>query len=57
MDKNKKITQHSTGDEGPRQAEREYNEEQQRFVRSGPVDRKAREAERDLNDRDRKSVV
>jgi hypothetical protein len=52
MDKNKKITQQSNEGEGNRTAAREYNEEQQRFVRSGQVDRKAREAERDLNDRE-----
>jgi hypothetical protein len=38
--------------EGNRSAAREYNEAQQRFVRSGQVEDKARAAERDLHDRD-----
>jgi hypothetical protein len=38
--------------EGNRTAARAYNKAQQRFVRSGKVEEKAREAERDLRDRD-----
>lgn len=37
--------------EGNRTAAREYNEEQQRFVKAGKVGEAARRAERDLNDR------
>jgi hypothetical protein len=52
MEKNKEIThQHNEG-EGNRTSAREYNEAQQRFIRSGQVDQKAHEAERDMRDRD-----
>jgi hypothetical protein len=36
--------------EGNRTAAREYNRAQQRFVNSGQVDKKAREAEHDFDD-------
>jgi hypothetical protein len=38
--------------EGNRTAAREYNQAQQRFVKSGEVEKKAREAERDLRNPD-----
>lgn len=38
--------------EGNRTAAREYNQAQQRFVKSGRVNQKAKAAERDLDDRD-----
>lgn len=52
MDKNKKIARKTNEGEGNRTAAREYNQEQQRFVRSGRVNDAARKAERDLSDRD-----
>jgi hypothetical protein len=51
-DKDKELTPQRNEGEGNRTAAREYNQAQQRFVRSGQVDQKAREAERDLRDRD-----
>lgn len=52
MDQNHKDrpTQQRNEGEGNRTAAREYNQAQQRFVKSGQVDEKAREAERDLDD-------
>ena len=50
MDKNKEFTQQRNEGEGNRTAAREYNEAQRRFVKSGQVEPKAREAERDLKD-------
>jgi hypothetical protein len=50
MDKRKKISQERNEGEGNRTAAREYNEAQRRFIKSGKVDEKAREAERDLDD-------
>lgn len=44
MAQKKSKTQPNEG-EGNRTAAREYNEAQQRFVRSGKVERKAKEAE------------
>lgn len=44
-DKQDKTTQRNEG-EGNRTAAREYNEAQQRFVHSGKVEEKAKEAER-----------
>jgi hypothetical protein len=52
MDKDKDFTGKRNEGEGNRTAAREYNEAQQRFVRSGKIDQKAHEAERDLRDRD-----
>ena len=51
-DKDKELTAPRNEGEGNRTAAREYNEAQQRFVRSGQVDQKARDAERDIRDRD-----
>jgi hypothetical protein len=50
MDKHKEFTQQRNEGEGNRTAAREYNQAQQRFVKSGQVDQKAHEAERDLDD-------
>lgn len=53
MDKIKgHTTQQRNEGEGNRTAAREYNESQQRFVRSGQVNDKAREAERDIRSDD-----
>ncbi len=50
MEKAKEFTKQRNEGEGNRTAAREYNEAQQRFVKSGQVDRKAHEAERDRQD-------
>lgn len=50
MDKSKQFTQQSNEGEDNRTAAREYNTAQQRFVKSGRVDRKARAAARDVDD-------
>ena len=52
MDKIKEVAGQRNEGEGNRTSAREYNEAQQRFIRSGQVDRKAHEAERDMRDRD-----
>jgi len=52
MPKNKDLAQQHNEGEGNRTSAREYNEAQRRFVRSGSVDRKAHEAERDMRDRE-----
>jgi hypothetical protein len=52
MPKDKEFASQRNQGEGNRTGAREYNEGQQRFVRSGQVDQKAREAERDLRDRE-----
>ena len=52
MDKEKQFPGQRNEGEGNRTAAREYNQDQQRFVRSGKVDQKAREAARDISDRD-----
>ena len=52
MDKDKDFTREENEGEGNRTAAREYNEAQQRFVRSKKIDHKAHEAERDLHDCD-----
>jgi hypothetical protein len=49
MEKRKDVTKQRNEGEGNRTAAREYNEAQQRFVKSGQVGEKAREAERDLD--------
>ena len=49
MEKREEFTQQRNEGEGNRTAAREYNQSQQRFIRSGQVDRKAHEAERDLS--------
>jgi hypothetical protein len=46
-----KITQQRNEGEGNRTAAREYNQAQQRFVQSGKVEDKARQAERDIRDK------
>lgn len=51
MDKTKQIAEQRNEGEGNRTSAREYNEAQQRFVRSGQVGQKAQEAERDMRDR------
>jgi hypothetical protein len=48
MAKRKKFTQQRNEGEGNRTAAREYNQAQQRFVKSGQVDERARAAARDL---------
>jgi hypothetical protein len=50
MEKNKEATKQRNEGEGNRTAAREYNEAQQRFVKSGQVDEKAQEAKRDMTD-------
>ena len=50
MQKDKELTRQSNQGEGNRTAAREYNQTQRRFVRSGQVAQKAREAEHDLSD-------
>jgi hypothetical protein len=52
VEKRKDFTQQRNEGEGNRTAAREYNEAQRRFIKSGNVDQKAREAERDMRDRD-----
>jgi hypothetical protein len=47
---NKTPQQRNEG-EGNRTAARQYNQAQQRFIKSGKVDEKAREAERSLDDK------
>ncbi|HXC27362.1 MAG TPA: hypothetical protein VNV38_05345 [Stellaceae bacterium] len=49
MRKINKVAQQRNEDEGNRTSAREYNESQQRFIRSGQVDQKAREAARDMD--------
>ena len=53
MDRKQKdnIQKSQNEGEGNRTAAREYNQAQQRFVKSGRVDQKAKAAERDLDDR------
>jgi hypothetical protein len=51
MEKQKDSNQSRNQGEGNRTAARDYNEAQRRFIKSGKVDQKAREAERDLDDR------
>jgi hypothetical protein len=48
-------TQHNEG-EGNRTAAREYNEAQRRFVESGKVDKKAREAEHALDTPEKRAM-
>lgn len=49
---NEKLTQQHNEGEGNRTAAREYNQSQQRFVQSGKVENKARQAERDIKSED-----
>jgi hypothetical protein len=50
MEKPKDFAQSRNEGEGNRTAARKYNEAQQQFIKSGKVDQKAHEAERDLSD-------
>jgi hypothetical protein len=52
MQNQKEFTTSRNEGEGNRTAAREYNEAQRQFVRSGKVDQKAREAEKDLKDKE-----
>lgn len=56
MDDNRKSQQQPNEGEGNRTAAREYNEAQQRFVESGKIDEKAREAERALDGPERRDL-
>ena len=49
MDKKKEFTSQRNEGEGNRTAAREYNEAQQRFVRDGKVEEKAKEAAQDMS--------
>lgn len=49
MRKANEVAQQRNEGEGNRTSAREYNESQQRFIRSGQVDQKAREAARDMD--------
>ena len=53
--KNQPQPQQNEG-EGNRTAARQYNEDQRRFVGSGKVDEKAREAERALDGAERRDL-
>jgi hypothetical protein len=50
MENRKDLTQQRNEGEGNRTAARKYSEAQQRFIKSGQVDQKAHEAERDRRD-------
>lgn len=50
MERDKELSKQRNEGEGNRTAAREYNQAQQRFIRSGKVDQKAHEAEKDLRD-------
>jgi hypothetical protein len=52
MQKGKDFTTSRNEGEGNHTAAREYNEAQRQFIRSGQVDQKAREAEKDLMNED-----
>lgn len=56
MDENRKHQQQRNEGEGNRTAAREYNQAQQRFVESGKVDEKARDAERALEGSERRDL-
>jgi hypothetical protein len=56
MDENRKEQQQRNEGEGNRTAAREYNEAQRRFVESGKVDEKAREAERAMEGPERRDL-
>jgi hypothetical protein len=49
MEKRKDSTNQRNEGEGNRTAAREYNQAQQRFIKSGQVGERARDAERDLD--------
>jgi hypothetical protein len=52
MQQRKEFARTRNEGEGNRTAAREYNEAQRQFIRSGRVDQRAREAEKDLHDED-----
>jgi hypothetical protein len=52
VENRKEFTPQRNEGEGNRTAAREYNQAQQRFVKSGQVDEKAQQAERDIRDED-----
>jgi hypothetical protein len=56
MDENRKDQRQRNEGEGNRTAARHYNEAQQRFVESGKVDDKAREAEEALQGPERREL-
>lgn len=56
MDENRKDQQQRNEGEGNRTAAREYNEAQRRFVESGKVGEKAREAERAMEGPERRDL-
>lgn len=56
MDENRKHQQQRNEGEGNRTAAREYNQAQQRFVESGKVNEKARDAERALEGSERRDL-
>jgi hypothetical protein len=56
MDENRKDQRQRNEGEGNRTAARHYNEAQQRFVESGKVDEKAREAEEALQGPERREL-
>jgi hypothetical protein len=56
MDENRKHQQPHNEGKGNRTAAREYNEAQQRFVESGKLDKKAREAERAMDGPERREL-
>jgi len=56
MDENRKDQRQRNEGEGNRAAARHYNEAQQRFVESGKVDEKAREAEEALQGPERREL-
>lgn len=56
MDENRKDQQQRNEGEGNRTAAREYNEAQRRFVGSGKVGEKARDAERAMEGSERREL-
>jgi hypothetical protein len=56
MDENRKHQQDHNEGEGNRTAAREYNQAQRRFVDSGKVDKKAREAEEAMRGSERRDL-
>ena len=56
MDENRRNHQQRNEGEGNRTAAREYNEAQRRFVQSGKVEEKARDAERAMKGPERREL-
>jgi hypothetical protein len=52
VENRKEFTQQRNEGEGNRTAARDYNQAQQRFVKSGQVEERARQAERDIRNED-----